>query len=117
MQPHRKNNNINQPDPQNSQGLSHQQRSTHGSSCLCSRRWPCHASVGGEVLGPMGVGGWVEEHLTEAGEKEDVMGCFWEGGKQETGITFEMKIKKISNKKKEKKRNKIPTGLYKWLSG
>jgi hypothetical protein len=24
-------------DPQNSQGLSHQQRSTHGSSCICSR--------------------------------------------------------------------------------
>jgi hypothetical protein len=39
--------------PQSSQGLSHQQRSTHGSSCICSREWPCHASIGGEVLGPM----------------------------------------------------------------
>ena len=37
--------------PQNSQGLSHQQRSTHDSSCICSREWPNLASVGGEVLG------------------------------------------------------------------
>ena len=58
-------------------GTSHQQRSTHSSSCICSRGWPCHASVEGEVLGPVkaqhvpqcrgiggrkvGVGRWVEE--------------------------------------------------------
>ena len=39
------------PHPQSSQGLSHQPRSTHGSSYICSRGWPCQASVGGEVLG------------------------------------------------------------------
>jgi hypothetical protein len=37
--------------PKSSQGLNHQQRSTHGSSCICSREWPCYASMGGEVLG------------------------------------------------------------------
>jgi hypothetical protein len=31
----------------------HQPRSTHGSSCICSRGWPCHASMGGEALGSM----------------------------------------------------------------
>ena len=36
-----------------SHGLNHQQSSTYDSSCLCSRRWPCHASMGGEVLDPM----------------------------------------------------------------
>ena len=37
---------------QSSQGLSYQPRSTHGSSCICSIGWPCHVSMGGEVLGP-----------------------------------------------------------------
>jgi hypothetical protein len=41
--------------PQISQGLIHQPRSTHGSSCIWSRGWPCHTSVGGEVLGSMKV--------------------------------------------------------------
>jgi hypothetical protein len=59
------------------QRLNHQPRSTHrgilGSSCICSRGWPCQASMGGEALGPVkaqcpsvgecvgrgvGVGGW-----------------------------------------------------------
>jgi hypothetical protein len=63
--------------PQSSQGLNHQPRSTHGSSCICSRGWPCWASMGGEALGPVkaqcpsvggcqggevGVGGWLGEH-------------------------------------------------------
>jgi hypothetical protein len=62
---------------QSSQGLNHQPRSTHrgthGSSRICSRGWPCRASMGEEVLGPgkaqcpcvgecvggeLGVGGW-----------------------------------------------------------
>lgn len=30
-----------------------QHSSTHGSSCICSRGWPCHASVEGEVIGPV----------------------------------------------------------------
>jgi hypothetical protein len=38
---------------QNSQGLNHQQRSTYGSSCICSRGCPCQASMEEEVLGPM----------------------------------------------------------------
>jgi hypothetical protein len=64
--------------PQSSQGLNHQPRSTHGgthgSSCICSRGFPCLASVGGQALGPVnaqcpsvgecydreaGVGAWV----------------------------------------------------------
>jgi hypothetical protein len=36
-----------------SQVLSHQQRSIHGPGCICCRGWPCYASMGGEVLGPM----------------------------------------------------------------
>jgi hypothetical protein len=43
--------------PQTSQGLNHQPKSTnggiHGSSCICSRGWPCQASMGGEALGPV----------------------------------------------------------------
>jgi hypothetical protein len=26
---------------------------THGSSCICSRGWPSHSSIGGEALGPV----------------------------------------------------------------
>ena len=41
--------------PQSSQGLNHQPKSTHGgtygSSCICSRGWPCSISLGGEALG------------------------------------------------------------------
>jgi hypothetical protein len=40
-------------NPYNSQGLNHQPRSTYGSSCICSRGWPCHVSMGGQVLGPL----------------------------------------------------------------
>jgi hypothetical protein len=36
-----------------SQGLRHQPRSTHGSSCICRRGWPCQASMGEEVFVPM----------------------------------------------------------------
>ena len=42
---------------QSSQGLNHQPKSTHGgthgSSCICSKGWPCLASMGGEGLGPV----------------------------------------------------------------
>ena len=38
---------------QNSLGLSHQQRSTHGSSFICSRGRTSHAAVVGEALGPI----------------------------------------------------------------
>jgi hypothetical protein len=76
LQPHRKNDNINQLD--SSQGLNHQPKRTHGgahcSRHIYSRGWPCWASIGGKTLGPMkaqcpsvgkcqggeaGVGGWV----------------------------------------------------------
>jgi hypothetical protein len=43
--------------PQSSQGLNHQPKITHGdsygSSCICSRGWPCWASMGGEALDPV----------------------------------------------------------------
>jgi hypothetical protein len=65
--------------PQIYQGLNPQPQSTHGgthgSSYICSRRWPCCASMGGESLGPWkawypsvgnsrvgGRSGWVGEH-------------------------------------------------------
>jgi hypothetical protein len=35
------------------------------------------------------VGRW-RNTLIEAGGREDVIGCFWEGRKQGKGITFEM---------------------------
>jgi hypothetical protein len=54
---HRKNNNINPPDPQSSQGLSHQPRrthgETHGSIHIWSRGWPCQATTGGKFIDPM----------------------------------------------------------------
>jgi hypothetical protein len=60
LQPHRKNNNINQPDrppKASSQGINHQPKSTHegthGSSHICSRGWPKCTSMGGEALGPV----------------------------------------------------------------
>jgi hypothetical protein len=44
-------------NPQKSLGLNYQPKSahggTHGSSCICSRRWPCQSSMGGEVVGPV----------------------------------------------------------------
>jgi hypothetical protein len=44
-------------NPQSSQGLNHQPKSTHAgthdSDCICSRGWPCQSSVGGEALGPV----------------------------------------------------------------
>jgi hypothetical protein len=36
---------------QSSQGLNHQPKSTPASSCICSRRLPYQASVGGEAFG------------------------------------------------------------------
>jgi hypothetical protein len=55
---HRKNNNINQPDPptpKSYQELNHQPKSNHGRSHgfsrICSRGWPCWTSMGGEALG------------------------------------------------------------------
>jgi hypothetical protein len=53
LQPHRKNNNINQPPtPKSLEGLSHQPRSTHGSICIY-----LHRSRGREN----GIGGVQEE--------------------------------------------------------
>jgi hypothetical protein len=40
-------------NPQSSQVLSHQPRIKHGSSCICSRGWPCQTSMGGDVLDPI----------------------------------------------------------------
>jgi hypothetical protein len=107
-----------------SQGLNYQPKSmhggTHGSSCICSRGWPCQISMGGEVLGPVKarcpsigsvkavrwVFGW-RNTLTESEEGGNGTGVLQEGGPGK-GITFETYIKKISNKKGKKYRM-LPT--------
>jgi hypothetical protein len=38
--------------------------------------------------GEGGVSGSVEEHPHRSRGREDVIGCFWEGGKLGKGITF-----------------------------
>ena len=38
----------------------------------------------------VGVGGWVEEQPHRSRGREDVIGCFWEGGKLGKWVTFEM---------------------------
>jgi hypothetical protein len=72
---------------------------THGSIHICTRGWPCQASIGGEVLGPVkvhcpsvgkcqgrksGVGVWEGEHLIVAGVGDGIV-FFWgqtmKGGK------------------------------------
>jgi hypothetical protein len=59
LQPHRKNNDINLPDPSELPGTKPPTKEytwkDHGSSRICSRGWPCLASVGGEALGPVKV--------------------------------------------------------------
>ena len=59
MQPYRGSNGVNLPDsPQNSQGLDHQTKTTHGvihgSGCICGKGWLCWTSVGGATLGLVG---------------------------------------------------------------
>jgi hypothetical protein len=52
LQPHRRNNNMNQPvPPELSKTKPLTKEGTHGSSCICSREWPCWTSVGGMALG------------------------------------------------------------------
>jgi hypothetical protein len=46
----------------------------------------CRGTQGGEV----GVGGWVEENCHRSRGRDDMIGCFWEGGKPGKGIKFEM---------------------------
>ena len=50
------------------------------------------------------MGGFVQELPHRSRRKEDVIGCFQEGGKPGKGIIFEMQIKKISNKNKHSQR-------------
>ena len=76
---------ANHTPPQSSQGLNHGPKSTHGgtygSSCICSRGWPCWASMREEALSLVkarcpnvgecqgreaGMGGWVNT-LIEGG--------------------------------------------------
>jgi hypothetical protein len=56
-------------------------------------------SVGAYQGREVGVGRWVEEHLHRCRGRRDGIRVW--GGKPGKGITFEMQIKKISNKKKE----------------
>ena len=75
---------------------------------------PCWAPMGGEALGPgktqcpsvgvcqgreVGVGRWVGEHPHRSRGKDDGMEDSRGQGKPGKGTTFEMQIKKISNKK------------------
>jgi len=39
--------------PQISQGPKSTHGGTYGSSCICSRGWPCQELMGGEALGPV----------------------------------------------------------------
>jgi hypothetical protein len=52
---HRKNDNINKPEPPGLQELNHQSKCTHGgshsSSHICCRGWHCWTSMRGEALG------------------------------------------------------------------
>jgi hypothetical protein len=52
----------------------------------------------------VGVGGWVGKHPHRSRGKGGGIGCFGRrgGGRLGNGITLEMKIKKIYNKRKEK---------------
>jgi hypothetical protein len=90
LQPHGKNNNINQadlPPAPSSQGLNKQLKNTcggtHGFSLIWSRGWPYWTSIGGEALDPMkvkcpsvgecrarGQSWWVEEHSHRSRRKE-----------------------------------------------
>jgi hypothetical protein len=87
LQPHRKNNNINQADlptpeiPGTKPPTKEYTWRKHGSSHICSRGWPCWASMGGEALGPLkalcpsiqgreGRSGWAGNTLIEAGVRE-----------------------------------------------
>jgi hypothetical protein len=54
----------------------------------------CRGIKGREV----GVGGWVEEHPLRSRGRGDV----WRFPGEGKGITFEMQIKKISNKRRKK---------------
>jgi hypothetical protein len=59
---------MNQPT-HSSQRLNHQPKNTHGgtqgSSCICSRGWPCGTSMRGEALGH------VKAPYTSAGKFQD----------------------------------------------
>ena len=91
---------------QSSQGLNHQPKSTHGgihgSSCICSRGWPCWTSVGGEALGSVkaegrsvgecqvgeaGLGRWGKTLIEAVGAG---MGWGFPEGEPGKGITFEI---------------------------
>jgi hypothetical protein len=38
----------------------------------------------------VGMDGWEKEHTHRSRWREDVIGCFWEGGKLGKGIPFKM---------------------------
>jgi len=91
---------------QSSQRLNHYSKSTHGqthgSSCICSRGWPCWAPMEGKVLGPDKAGfpsvgerwevwkwgGWGGEHPYRRKRGRGYRGLM--SGKPGKGITSEM---------------------------
>ena len=59
---------------------------THGSSCICSRGWPSHSSIGGKTLGPVtvlcpSIGGCQEAGVGGLGSRGsvEVIGDFQRG--------------------------------------
>jgi hypothetical protein len=78
-----------------SQGLAHQ-GGIHGYRYICRRGWPCLASVGGDILGPVevlcpSIGGcwsgwagedrWVWEHSPSRRQRGWRRGQMWDGGR------------------------------------
>ena len=96
LQPYRKNN-IDQENPQNSQGLNNQTKiihgGTHGSNSIWSRGLPCRVSMGREAIGPVKAwypsvmpgswGGcgwlWAGTHSLDRRRRKDEIGGFWRG--------------------------------------
>ena len=85
---------------------------THSSSHICSRGCPCWALMGGEALCPVkaqchcGEAGWVcgRTPLQKQGESGWYKGISREGEATRKGDDFEMEVKKISNKKEDKRK-------------
>jgi len=123
LQPHRKNNNINQPDIAKLPGTKPPTNSTHGMThgfChVCGRGWPCHVSVERKTLGPVKTGcpsvgecqrgevgrsGWVGGGAPSWRQRGDGLGGF-QTGNQEGGQHLKCRERKYPIKKEIKEKN------------
>ena len=100
LQPHRKHNNINQPElPESKPPTKEYTWRDHGSSLICIRGWLCRASMGEKALGlrkacctsvgewqdmDTEMGEWEGEHPNRIRRREDEIGYFG-GWYQERG--------------------------------